>query len=203
MTTTKTRAEAAEKTRARLIDAATELFAREGLGGPSLDAICKHAGFTRGAFYVHFSSRDDLIVAVVEKIMGGFIDAILMAGEAGADLATIVRTFAIAVKSGAFPFRGEVRPHQILEACARSPELHATYLELIEQARARLAITARRGQEAGTVRADLDADAVAQLLLALVLGTEIATELDVPHDAGAVAENVLRMLAPVIPPVSP
>jgi len=195
--TTKTaRAEAAEKTRERLIDAATELFAREGLGGPSLDAICKHAGFTRGAFYVHFQSRDDLIVAVVEKIMGGFIDAILVAGEAGADLATIVRTFAIAVKTGAFPFRGEVRPHQVLEACARSPQLHATYLSLIEEARRRLVIIVRDGQETGAVRTDLDADAVAQLLLALVLGTEIATELGVPHDASAVAENVLRMISP-------
>ncbi|MEC7521197.1 MAG: TetR/AcrR family transcriptional regulator [Myxococcota bacterium] len=197
MATTKTaRAEAAEKTRERLIDAATELFAREGLGGPSLDAICKHAGFTRGAFYVHFQSRDDLIVAVVEKIMGGFIDAILVAGEAGADLATIVRTFAIAVKTGAFPFRGEVRPHQVLEACARSPQLHATYLSLIEEARRRLVIIVRDGQETGAVRTDLDADAVAQLLLALVLGTEIATELGVPHDASAVAENVLRMISP-------
>ena len=145
---------------------------------------------------MHFQSRDDLIVAVVEKIMGGFIDAILVAGEAGADLATIVRTFAIAVKTGAFPFRGEVRPHQVLEACARSPQLHATYLSLIAEARRRLVIIVRDGQETGAVRTDLDADAVAQLLLALVLGTEIATELGVPHDASAVAENVLRMISP-------
>src|SRR5690606_28705665 len=116
--------------------------------GPSLDAICAKAGFTRGAFYVHFATRDDLIAAVVEKAMGGFIDAMIASGEAGADLETIVRTFAAAVRSGAFPLPGHVRPHQVLEACMRSPVLHAKYLELLARARDRLSETIRRGQEA-------------------------------------------------------
>ena len=189
------RAAAARKTREALVDAATELFAEQGLSGPSLDAICAHAGFTRGAFYVHFKTRDDLIVAVVEKIMGGFIDAIIASGETGADLPTIVRTFALAVETGTFPFRGHVRPHQILEACARSEKLHAKYVELLARARERLSATVARGQEAGTVRADVSPDAVAQLLLSVVLGVEIATELRVPYDAGAVARDLLAMLA--------
>jgi AcrR family transcriptional regulator len=190
------RAEAAAQTREALIDAATELFAAQGLSGPSLDAICAHAGYTRGAFYVHFKTRDDLIVAVTEKVLGGFIDAVIATGESGADLATIVQTFSLAAQSGAFPFRGQVRPHQILEACTRSPKLHAKYLELLARARARLAATIARGQEAGTVRADVRPDSIAQLLLAAVLGVEVAAELDLPYDAAAVAADVLRLLAP-------
>lgn len=190
------RAAAARRTREALVDAATELFAEQGLSGPSLDAICAHAGFTRGAFYVHFKAREDLIVAVVEKIMGGFIDAIVAGGDAGAPLSTIVQTFAMAVQSGAFPFQGQVRPHQILEACARSEKLHAKYVELLARARERLTATIRRDQAAGAVRADVDADAVAQLLLSMVLGVEIASELRVPYDAGAVSRDVLRMLGP-------
>lgn len=189
------RAAAAKKTREALIDAATELFATEGLTGPSLDAICAHAGFTRGAFYVHFKTRDDLIVAVIEKVMGGFIDAIIATGEGDADLPTIVGTFAAAVESGAFPFRGHVRPHQILEACARSEKLHAKYVELLARARARLAATVARGQAAGSVRADVDPDAVAQLLLSVVLGVEVATELRIPYDAATVARDVLKLLS--------
>lgn len=194
--TPRSRTESAAQTRAALVDAATELFAAQGLTGPSLDAICAHAGYTRGAFYVHFKTRDDLIVAVTEKIMGGFIDAIIASGEAGADLRTIVQTFALAVQSGSFPFRGQVRPHQILEACARSDKLHAKYLELLAQARERLATTVARGQEAGTVRPDVDPDSVAQLLLALVLGVEVASELDVPYDASAVGQDLLVLLEP-------
>jgi AcrR family transcriptional regulator len=190
------RAESAAQTREALIDAAMELFAEQGLTGPSLDAICAHAGYTRGAFYVHFKTRDDLIVAVTEKVMGTFIDAIIASGEAGADLTTIVQTFSHAVQSGAFPFRGQVRPHQILEACARSPKLHAKYLELLAHARQRLVSTIERGQEAGTVRRDVRPDSVAQLLLAVVLGVEVAAELDLPYDAAAVGADLLAMLAP-------
>jgi len=190
------RAAQAAATRAKLIEAATELFAEQGLTKPSLDAICERAGYTRGAFYVHFDNRDDLIGAVIEQVMGSFIEAIIAAGEAGADLAMIVRTFTQAVETGAFPFPSSVRSHQVLEACARSETLKHKYVELLNRARTRLTDTVRRGQEAGTIRRDAPPDAVAQLLLATVLGVEVASELSVPYDADAVGELVLAMLAP-------
>lgn len=190
------RREEAQRTRDALLQAAMELFLEQGLSGPSLDAICAKAGFTRGAFYVHFQTRDDLIAAVVERAMGGFIDAIIATGEAGADLPTIVRTFAAAVRSGAFPLTGHVRVHQVLEACLRSPTLNAKYLELLARARDRLTDTIQRGQAAGTVRRDVDAHALAQLLLALVLGVEVASELKAPYDVDRVSEDVLRMIEP-------
>lgn len=190
------RLEEAQKTRDALVAAAMALFVEEGLTKPSLDAICARAGFTRGAFYVHFATRDDLIAAVVESAMGGFIDAMIVTGEAGADLATIVRTFADVVRTGAFPFVGQVRGHQIEEACLRSPRLRAKYLELLARARDRLSETVRRGQQAGSIRRDVDPAAIAQLLLALVLGVQTASELGAPYDADRVAEDVLRMLEP-------
>ncbi|MBX3274922.1 MAG: TetR/AcrR family transcriptional regulator [Sandaracinaceae bacterium] len=190
------RAAAAQETRKKLVRAAAELFAEQGLSGPSLDAICARAGFTRGAFYVHFESREDLIVAVVEQVMGGFIDAMIAGGEAGADLSQIILGFTLAVEAGQFPFPGGVRPHQVLEACTRSATLRDKYVELISTARARLADTVRRGQAAGTIRADASPDAVAQLLLATVLGVEVATELSLPYDARGVGALVLGLLAP-------
>ncbi|MCB9594206.1 MAG: TetR/AcrR family transcriptional regulator [Sandaracinaceae bacterium] len=189
------RAASARETRNKLVRAAAALFAEQGLTKPSLDAICARAGFTRGAFYVHFQTRDDLIVAVVEEVMGGFIDAIIAGGEAGAELPMIVSTFTFAVESGSFPFPGSVRPHQILEACSRSDKLRGKYVELLANARDRLAETVRRGQAGGTIREDADPQAVAQLLLATVLGVEVATELDVPYDARGVGNLLLAMLA--------
>jgi TetR/AcrR family transcriptional repressor of nem operon len=189
------RSESPQATKEMLVQAALELFIEDGLSTPSLDAICERAGFTRGAFYVHFRTRDDLILAVMDRAMGGFIDAIIASGESGADVATIVRTFTFAVRSGAFPFPGRVRTHQLLEACHRSPAVRDKYVELLGKARDRLADTVRRGQEASTVRDDVDPGAIAQLLIALVLGVEIASELGAPHDVDRAAEDVLRMLA--------
>ena len=194
------RVEEAQKTREALIAAATQLFVEQGLDRPSLDAICARAGFTRGAFYVHFRTRDELIAAVVESAMGGFIDAMIKTGEAGADLGTIVRTFAAVLRGGPLPFVGQVRGHQIMEACLRSPTLRQKYNELLAHARERLCDTVRRGQDAGTVRGDVDPHATAQLLLALVLGAHTASEIGAPYDADRVGEDVLRMLAPIDAP---
>lgn len=54
-------------TRERLLDAAYEVFAREGVGSASLDTIAKQAGFTRGAFYSNFATKDDLLAALAVR----------------------------------------------------------------------------------------------------------------------------------------
>ncbi|MBM4360960.1 MAG: TetR family transcriptional regulator, partial [Deltaproteobacteria bacterium] len=54
----KSRAEASQETRDALIEAGMAAFASEGLDAPSLDSICERAGYTRGAFYVHFKDRN-------------------------------------------------------------------------------------------------------------------------------------------------
>lgn len=55
------------ETLARLLDAATEVFAEEGLQGASVESICSRAGFTRGAFYSNFASKEELFVALFER----------------------------------------------------------------------------------------------------------------------------------------
>ncbi len=55
------------ETRTRLLDAAIEVFAEEGLQGAAVEAICSRAGFTRGAFYSNFSSKEQLFLALLER----------------------------------------------------------------------------------------------------------------------------------------
>ncbi len=54
-------------TRERLLDAATEIFADEGLQGAAVEAICSRAGFTRGAFYSNFESKEQLFLALLKR----------------------------------------------------------------------------------------------------------------------------------------
>ncbi len=56
-----------QATRARLLEAAAEAFREEGLQGASLEAICTRAGFTRGAFYSNFESKEQLFLALLER----------------------------------------------------------------------------------------------------------------------------------------
>lgn len=57
----------AASTRARLIDTAVALFYERGFQAVGLDQILDRVGITKTAFYKHFESKDDLIVAVLEK----------------------------------------------------------------------------------------------------------------------------------------
>src|SRR5699024_3701144 len=61
--TTRRRAE----TRQRLMDAAYEVFAEYSIRDAPTELICDRAGFTRGAFYSNFSSKEDLFLAVFDQ----------------------------------------------------------------------------------------------------------------------------------------
>lgn len=56
-----------EATRQRVLDAAQEVFAERGVIGGTVEDICEHAGFTRGAFYSNFTDKDDILDALVER----------------------------------------------------------------------------------------------------------------------------------------
>lgn len=58
-----------QKTRARIVDSARRLFNRHGFGDVSIDDIMAAAGLTRGGFYNHFGTKDELYAAVVSQIL--------------------------------------------------------------------------------------------------------------------------------------
>jgi AcrR family transcriptional regulator len=70
-----TRERRRQQTRDVLIAAATEVFARRGFEGASLEEIAETAGFTRGAIYKNFSGKEDLFYAVTDGLNEQIIDA--------------------------------------------------------------------------------------------------------------------------------
>ncbi len=63
-----TRQESRALTREKLMAAAGKVFAREDLGGASIDRIVEEAGFTKGAFYSNFASKEDIFLQLVEDV---------------------------------------------------------------------------------------------------------------------------------------
>jgi AcrR family transcriptional regulator len=61
-----TRSEQQGRTRAALLDAAAEVFVERGFQGASVEAIAARAGFTRGAFYSNFASKDELFAELLQ-----------------------------------------------------------------------------------------------------------------------------------------
>lgn len=64
-------------TRDHLLDAAAIIFARDGFYGASLDDIAATAGFTKGAVYSNFKSKEDLLLALMDKHISQQFDDIV------------------------------------------------------------------------------------------------------------------------------
>src|SRR3954453_9522963 len=56
-----------EETRSKLLRSAQKVFAKVGFEAARLEDIAKDAGHTRGAFYAHFTSKEDLFFALLEQ----------------------------------------------------------------------------------------------------------------------------------------
>lgn len=204
---------AKEETREALLLAGLAAFAEQGLDAPSLDAICARAGYTRGAFYVHFKDREDFLVAAMERVLGPFLDAVISSGDEPSDVARTVQRFvelvhvvraggggvarpgAVPVPPALAPAQGTVQLHRLLEACARSPRLRVGLIRLLHEAIERVGRTATAGQAGGTVRADVDARPLAAILVTLALGVIAALEIGVPLDLAAMRDGVLAFVA--------
>jgi AcrR family transcriptional regulator len=62
-----TRKERQAHTRARLMRSAATVAARRGLERASLDEVAEEAGFTKGAVYANFRSKEDLFLAILDE----------------------------------------------------------------------------------------------------------------------------------------
>jgi AcrR family transcriptional regulator len=191
-----------QETREALVAAGLAEFAERGLDAPSLDSICARAGFTRGAFYVHFRNRDEFLEAVMEKVFVSLLDALIATGNAAHDLEETVRRFvaAAAVMAGARKAEGlpalSMDIHRVLDACARSPMLRKRFVALMSESSSRVADAVASGQKAGSIRADADAATLGQVITILAFGVLTAIDTGVPVDLENAAPLVLRLLAP-------
>jgi AcrR family transcriptional regulator len=87
-----TREQRRQQTRARLLDAAGQVFARRGFHGATVDEVADAAGYTKGAVYSNFATKDELFLALLDQRLAAqleqveALDAIESAGELRAAL---------------------------------------------------------------------------------------------------------------------
>lgn len=65
---------ARDDVRRALLDAAARVFARQGIDGASLDDVAADAGFTKGAVYSNFGSKEGLVAALAEDRTSAYLD---------------------------------------------------------------------------------------------------------------------------------
>ncbi|PEO77683.1 TetR family transcriptional regulator [Bacillus pseudomycoides] len=56
-----------EDTINRLMQSGIELFSKQGYSSTSVDQIVKHAGYSKGAFYAHFSNKEEFLLKLIKE----------------------------------------------------------------------------------------------------------------------------------------
>ena len=174
-----TREESKRQTRAAVLAAAREVFARDGFHGATLERVAEAAGFTKGAVYSAFDSKADLFLAVYEARVAERVARADMAVE---DWQRIMRT------EGSWT----AALTEFWVHASRDPELRARFAAAHRAWRRALGgvIEATFAAEGRTV--PLPAEKVAVAVMAL--GNGLALELMLGEDHGDLLDVVLGAL---------
>lgn len=78
-----TREESHRRTRARLLDAAADVFGRRGFHAASVEEVAEAAGFSKGAVYSNFEGKDDLFLALLDRHLEQELAAVARLAAAG------------------------------------------------------------------------------------------------------------------------
>jgi AcrR family transcriptional regulator len=173
----RTRAARAQGREARdeLLTAALRVLARRGYRDAGVDEIAAEAGYSKGALYWHFSSKEELLLALLEER----VDAPIRESVALLESAPPDRDMAIeATRQFARQLEQE-RDALLLEReywslAIRDPELRARYAERQTQLRDALATALEaRARHLGTPDLPMPADDVARIVMSIIGGLTV------------------------------
>lgn len=182
-----------EETRERLLEAAISVFARQGFDRATVDEIVREAGFSKGAFYVHFESKEDLFWAMlehrIERQHEAFKEAVDHARPVAENVRTILRAVFGLVEED--PFWGSLFMEFGAHA-ARNEKVRQRLAALYDRWRELLVQLLTDGREAGRIRPEIDIEFTTTVLIAAVEGSVIQSRLS-PEDVRL--EDLLDPLA--------
>lgn len=176
MTTSRVRPLRAD-VREQIVAAAGEEFAERGYGGTSVAQVAARAGFTKGAVYSNFGGKPELFAAAMQAYSAGAVVG-AFAGALGAAASVSDRSPARAMAHALAEnvLLGERWPALLGEfraVVAQEPALRGLYSALRVTQREQLVDALRRAGELVPLRADLDLEVAATLLLTCVHGLSV------------------------------
>ena len=156
-----------QETRRRVFEAALSVFRRDGVSGASVEEIARLAGVSRGTFYFHYPTRQDVLVELLVRAEADFVDAI----EETPPTAKLAEIFIVI--ASAIARRWSADPRLFAEVGAVALRRTATQLDVGEKAGlVREALVNRFGLAAG--RGELTSSVPPQVLADLFLANTFA-----------------------------
>ena len=183
-----------EEKRREILSAAERCFVRDGLQGASISSICTEAGISAGHLYHYFSSKEEIVSAMVEvrleEAAARFVQQADRVDVLDGLLAEIEVT-----RSG--------QPALLLEAIAeanRNPVMAKALQSHTKGVHSLLADLLEKGQAVGAIDPALDRHMTASLIISIIDGSKTLClrdpKLDVTEATKALRTMVIRYLAP-------
>jgi TetR/AcrR family fatty acid metabolism transcriptional regulator len=165
-----------EETRQRLLDSALAVFAQHGYERATVDEIVREAGFSKGAFYVHFESKEDLFWEMLQARIAAQQEALRQAMDLSApttELRVLTAIFDVEKQDRSWPaMYMEFAAH-----AARNEKVRERLSVLYERWHSFTVEMLKAGQAAGRVRTDQDVEFMASVLIAVIEGSMMQSRL--------------------------
>ncbi|MFD7629772.1 TetR/AcrR family transcriptional regulator [Streptomyces sp. NPDC059851] len=166
--------------RRAMVDAAIELFARQGVRGTGVAAVAAQAGVTPSALIHHFGSKDGLVRAVLQEADRRALERLSITADAEPTLRQAIDWFVRDAEHTAATERALAALHTALTAENLDPgsPLHTWFRDRGRALRSRLASLFTRAAADGTAYPGIDAEALAAEVAAFLEGAHLLWLLD-------------------------
>ncbi|WP_124727800.1 TetR/AcrR family transcriptional regulator [Staphylospora marina] len=184
-----------QQTMRKIKDAGFKLFVEKGYASTSIDEIMKVAGYTKGAFYAHFDSKEDFFLEVLDERIEWQFERMKSIFEREA--ADVFHDFVEIGKEVIEDGKRELYTPMMLEFMVntkRIPEVREKVAGLFENWRAFLADYFQQLKETGSLNSDLAPRLMASAVLALFNGYFMQHHVDPELDPHEMVPVIVRLM---------
>jgi TetR/AcrR family transcriptional repressor of nem operon len=194
--------------RTRLLDAALHVIRAQGYAATTVDDICHHAGVTKGSFFHHFKSKDDLALAAVAH-WGAMTSAFFAAAPYHRPQDPVDRLlgyvdFRAAILTGGLPDYTCLLGTLVQETYATHPPIRAACEQALSAHVAELTRDVRAAKQLYASRASWTAESVGTFMQAVLQGAFIFAKAEqTPEVARECIDHLRRYLKLLLPQPDP
>jgi AcrR family transcriptional regulator len=173
-----------DATRARLVEAAAEVFSERGYDGAGVQEIARRAGLTTGAIYGRFTGKAELLREAIESRSTDELDELFNQHRFEGHVSDVIRVAGahLVERCDEAAHTGNALLLEAFVAARRDPEIRIAVKDLLEERATRLAEIVEAAKSDGSIDPDVDTDAAVRFCHAVGLGFLLydALDLDLP-----------------------
>jgi AcrR family transcriptional regulator len=197
-----TQAERRDRSERELLEATMRVVSEQGVSAATFESIAKEAGYSRGLVTQRFGSKDGLIRALIAYLHGWQDEALDRDHVADMDGLSALCAF-VSLHCQSLDGHEEARAYFMLLAAAVADQIDTreAFAESHEIERVLIRSIIERGQAAGDIRADADADGIGLMTGCALMGLRMQSLIDPDTEIAPIRDALIQSLRARLAPV--